>query len=434
MARKWLRDVSDIARNIPKNQVGGFLKKDLIIQPNEKAVIVKNGEVTDVLDSGKIRVGGLLKPGNFFKDVDVVIMDTSPKDLNWNMGELWTADKQKLGCSGLIRFRIGDIKRFFSMVYAYSTTDKKGECALGIEDIYTRLQSEVLTRVLEPEISRMPMEEIYGNRDLQITIENELESQLEETLDMWGLELLKHTAEWDLGEYKTVLEAHQEFQNKEELAELDTLSKEGALEGGGRVDVAGVRAKHAPISVEEDFRRGQELKDVQAQIERERLEDEADMKAGREGLKLKEEMHLVKARGMRAGLEVEQDMKDREHGRDMEYMKTVTGAGGADVAKTISEGRELSNLSAAQIEALAKVRESEASGREDKVEFMKDIEDREREDAYRRQELDAKLMDAAKPVSAGVGAGAGANLRKCPNCGAMVPVLAKFCGECGGKI
>ncbi|MCD4766041.1 MAG: hypothetical protein K8R34_05980, partial [Methanosarcinales archaeon] len=404
MAQKWLRDVSDIARNIPKNQVGGILKKDLIIQPNEKAVIVKDGEVTDVLDSGKIRVGGLLKPGNFFKDVDVVIMDTSPKDLNWNMGELWTADKQKLGCSGLIRFRIGDIKRFFSMVYAYSTPDKKGERALGVQDIYSRLQSEVLTRVLEPEISRMPMEDIYGNRDLQITIENELETQLEETLDMWGLELLKHTAEWDLGEYKTVLDAHQKFQTEEELAELDTFAEEKKYEDIGRLDVAKVRADQASVSVWEDFRRGQELKDVQAQIERERLEDENDFWAAQEAIKLLEEKKRAKARGMRAELEVEQDMKDKEHGRDMEYMKTVTEAGGADVAKTISEGRELSNLSAAQIEALAKVRESEASGREDKVEFMKGIEDREREDAYRRQELDAKLMDAAKPVSAGLSA------------------------------
>ncbi|MCK4938575.1 MAG: hypothetical protein KAR85_08230, partial [Methanosarcinales archaeon] len=395
--------------------------------PNEKAVIVKNGEVTDVLDSGKIRVGGLLKPGNFFKDVDVVIMDTSSKDLNWNMGELWTADKQKLGCRGLIRFRIGDIKRFFSMVYAYSTADKKGERALGVRDIYTRLQSEVLTRVLEPEVSRMPMEDIYGNRDLQITIENELETQLEQTLDMWGLELLKHTAEWDLGEYRTVLDAHQEFQTGEELAELGTISEEGTLERGGRVDVAGVRASHAPISVEEDFRRQQELKDVQAQIERERLEDEADMRGAREGLKLKEEMHLVKAGGMRAELEVEQDMKDREHGRDMEYMKTVTEAGGADVAKTISEGRELSNLSAAQIEALAKVRESEARAKEDTVEFMKGVEDREREDAYRRQELDAKLMDAAKPVSSG------ASVKICPHCGSTVPMQASFCGECGRR-
>lgn len=92
----------------------------------------------------------------------------------------------------------------------------------------------------------------------------------------------------------------------------------------------------------------------------------------------------------------------------------------------------MSNLSAAQIEALAKVRESEVKARDDKVEFIKEIEDRERGDAYRRQELDAKLMDAAKPISAGTGPGAKA--RKCPNCGAMVPVQAKFCGECGGKM
>ena len=59
---------------------------------------------------------------------------------------------------------------------------------------------------------------------------------------------------------------------------------------------------------------------------------------------------------------------------------------------------------------------------------MKEIEDREHEDAYRRQELDAKLMDAAKPVSAGEGA----KVRKCPHCGAMVPVQAEFCGSVGG--
>jgi hypothetical protein len=32
---------------------------------------------------------------------------------------------------------------------------------------------------------------------------------------------------------------------------------------------------------------------------------------------------------------------------------------------------------------------------------MKEVEDRERGDAYRRQELDAKLMDAAKPMATG---------------------------------
>jgi len=59
---------------------------------------------------------------------------------------------------------------------------------------------------------------------------------------------------------------------------------------------------------------------------------------------------------------------------------------------------------------------------------MKDIEDREREDAYRRQDLDAKLMDAAKPVTSG------SNIRKCPHCGSTVPMHASFCGECGGNL
>ena len=62
----------------------------------------------------------------------------------------------------------------------------------------------------------------------------------------------------------------------------------------------------------------------------------------------------------------------------------------------IGLGRELSNLLTAEIEALAKVRESEVKAMEDMVEFMKEVEDKEREDAYSRQELDAKLMDEAK--------------------------------------
>ncbi|MCG2736053.1 MAG: hypothetical protein L6282_06615 [Candidatus Methanoperedenaceae archaeon] len=80
-------------------------------------------------------------------------------------------------------------------------------------------------------------------------------------------------------------------------------------------------------------------------------------------------------------------------------------------ARVIAEGREYSKMSSSQIEAIAKARESEARAKEDKVGFMKEVEDRERGDAYRRQELDAKLMDAAKPVAAGYCADAGGILR-----------------------
>ncbi|MEA1984097.1 MAG: zinc-ribbon domain-containing protein [Euryarchaeota archaeon] len=427
MVFKWKKQSDDIARVISKRDVGGVFSKSIILSPNEKAVMVKNGLVEEIIDSGKLRVGGLFKPGNIRKDVDVALMDTSAKDLEWEYAGMWTYDDQNVGCKGLLRFRIQDQKRFFQMLFSYTTPAKNGERALSVQDIYQHLKSETITRVLEPEIRQVSIENIYGNRDLQLTMENELEMQLKSTLSMWGLELMKYTVQWDLGSYAEVMAKRNEYQTHEELKEMDTLSIEGDHERAGRVDVAGVRAEQATVSARVDFERDQQLKGVKSQLEIEQLEDEADIRAAREALKLKEDMHLSKARGVRAELEVEQDMQDREHTRDMEYVRTVTEAGGADTAKTISEGREFGSLSPEQIAALAKVRESEARAKDDKLDLMMKVEDREREDSYRRQDMDAKMMGAAQAKRS-------PNVRKCPSCGATIPAEAKFCGQCGTKL
>jgi regulator of protease activity HflC (stomatin/prohibitin superfamily) len=427
MAFKWKRDTDDIARVVPKKQVGGFFRKAVILSPNEKAAMVKNGVVDEIVDSGKLQVGGLLKPGNIGKDVDVALMDTSPKDLQWSENDIWTRDNQKVSCSGLLRFRIQDTKRFFQMLYAYATPDKKGERALSIQDIYTRLESEVITLVLEPEMRQEDIESLYGNRDLRLNIENELEMRLRSTLSMWGLEVLKYTVQWDLGSYGEVMQATNDFQTREELAELDTLAVEGDYERKGREEVAGIRAEQATIATDKDFHRNQRLKDVQSDLERDRLQHEADMREAQDAMRLKEELKLSNARGRRADLEVEQDMKDREHGRDMEYLKHITETGGSDVAKTVSEGREYGRMSPEQLEALAKVKHSESLAKDDKVNFMMQVEDRERADSYRRQELDASMMGAAQGKTSHT-------VKKCPGCGSTVPSEASFCSQCGKKL
>ncbi len=427
MVFKWKREADDIARVVPKKDVKGFFSKAVILSPNEKAAMVKNGVVDEIVESGKLYVGGLLKPGNIGKDVDVALMDTSPKDLQWAQTELWTRDNQKVACNGLLRFRIQDTKRFFQVLYAYTTPDKKGTRALSIQDIYKRLESEVLTLVLEPEVRQEDIEKLYGNRDLRLNIENELEMRLRSTLSMWGLEMLKYTVQWELGSYGKVMQATNDFQTREELAELDTLAVEGGFERRGREDVAGLRADHATVATEKDFHRDQKLKDVRSDLEAERLQYEADMQEAREAIGLKEELKLAKARGMRVELEVEQDMKDRDHGRDMEYLKHITEAGGKDVAKTVSEGREYGRMSPEQLEALAKVKQSEAIAKEDKVSFMMEVEDRERADSYRRQELDASMMGAAQGKKS-------PTVRKCPGCGSTIPSEASFCSQCGKKL
>ncbi|WP_406662161.1 zinc-ribbon domain-containing protein [Methanolobus sp. ZRKC3] len=427
MVFKWKREPNDIARVIPKRAVSGFFSKAIVLSPNEKAAMIKNGEVQEIVDSGKLRVGGLLKPGNIGKDVDVSLMDASPKDLQWTQSDLWTMDNQKVSCSGLLRLKIQEPKSFFQMLYAYTTPNKKGERLLSIDDIYQRLESEVLTLVLEPEVRQENIETLYGNRDLRLRIENELEMRLKSTLSFWGLEMLKYTVQWDLGSYGTVMEAANDFQTSEELSELETLTTEGDADRRSRESVAHLRADNAPHAVQQEFEREQQLKDTKSQLERERLQHEADMMEAKEAIGLKEELKVAKARGMRAELEVEHDMKDRDHKRDMEYLRTVTEAGGSDVAKTVSEGREYGKMSAEQIEALAKVKQSEAIAKEDKVRFMMDVEDRERADSYRRQELDAGMMGAAHgKVSSTV--------KKCPGCGTTVPAEASFCSQCGTQL
>lgn len=427
-SHKWARRSQSIARTMPKSEMSGWLSKNVIVQPNEIAAIVQNGQVIEVVESGKVRVGGILKTDGYFKDVEVVMMDTSPKDANWQVGELWTNDQHEVAAKGLLRYRVADPKKFFSMVYAYASFDEKGERFLSLEDINERIKSEVLTRVLQPEASSVEIEEIYGNRDLQLKIENELELQLKQTLEMWGLELLKFTTEWDLGDYTGLVRARRGFEKREELKELGTLEIEGDKEREGRIGVADVRSQHAVKSEVSEFVRRQKVRDVETDVSITQKESESDFEEARRGIETYKLWKQAKVESKKAEVGIDQEVADKEHARELERLRLITEKGGADAARVIAEGREYSRLSPAQIDAIAKARESEARAKEDKLAFMKEVEDRERSDAYRRQELDAKLMDAAKPVASG------ASVRKCPHCGATVPIQASFCGGCGSKL
>ncbi|AKB84845.1 SPFH domain-containing protein [Methanococcoides methylutens] len=427
MAFKWKKDLDDIARVIPKKNVKGFFSKSITLSPNEKAVMIRNGEVEDIIDSGKMRVGGLLKPGNIRKDVDVALIDTSFKELRWEVTGLWTRDDQEVGCGGILRFRINDPKKFFGMIFSYTVAEKNGERNLSIFDIYDRLESETITRVLEPEVHGEDIESLYGNRDLQLRMENELEMQLKDTLMFWGLELVKYTCEWDFGNYAVVRKERSGFQVSEELKEMDVLGKEGDIERESRVGVAATRAGLAEETVTAAHYRTEEEKDALHRARISQIENEADAAEAKQAINTFSEWKQVKTGAKRAELELDEDMNDRKHSRDMEYLGNVMEKGGSDVAKVIAQGREFQNMSPEQLEALAKMKEAENIAKEDKVRFMMEVEDRERDDSYRRKELDAEMMGAAQPRrSAGV--------RKCPGCGSTVAAEAHFCGQCGTKL
>ncbi len=225
---KWARSPESIARTIPKSETNGCLIGYIIVQPNEVATIMKDGKAEKVVDSGKVSIGGLLNINSYFKDIEVVMMDTSPKDDNWQVEKLWTSDKHDVAAKGLLKVRIADPKKFFSNgICAYGSYDDKRVRSLTLKDINERIKSEVLTRVLQPEVNIVEIEDIYGNRELQFKIENEVELQLKQTLEMWGLELLKFTTEWDLGDYTRIIRSRRDLEKEEEIKAIELDIKRG---------------------------------------------------------------------------------------------------------------------------------------------------------------------------------------------------------------
>jgi hypothetical protein len=426
MSFKWKTTSDEIARVISKKNIGGIFSKSITIAPNQKAAIIKNGVVEETVSSGKLRVGGLLK-GEINKDVDIALMDISPKDLQWASSEMWTSDNQKISCKGLLRFKIYDEQKFFQMLFAYTTQESNGERKLSVQDIYNRLESETITRVLQPEIRNIGIENIYGNREMQLRLENELEMQLKSTFAMWGLELIRYSVEWDLGTYEQVMQASNEFHTNEELKELETLSKEGDIGRQSREQIAQTRAGLAPESVIRDHERNEGIKQAKHGAAISQIESESDALEAKQAIDTFRAWKETKNDLKRSEFEIEEDMEDRKYARDKDYMNNIMDKGGADTAKIIAQGREFGSMSPAQIEALSKIQEAEASKNEDRIKFMMDVEDRERADAYRHKELDAAMMGAAQNnVSPGV--------RKCPNCGSVIAAEANFCGQCGSKM
>ncbi|MDR6223560.1 zinc-ribbon domain-containing protein [Methanococcoides alaskense] len=427
MVFKWKKELDDIARVIPKKNVKGFFSKSITLSPNEKAVMIKNGVVEDIIDSGKMKVGGLLKPGTLRKDVDIALIDTSFKELRWKVPGLWTRDDQEVGCGGILRFTINDPKKFFNMIFSYTIPEKNGERNLSTFNIYDRLESETITRVLEPEVHGEDIESLYGNRDLQLRMENELEMQLKDTLLLWGIELVKYTCEWDFGNYAVVRKERSGFQVSEELKEMSVLEKEGDLDRESRINVAATRAGFAEETVRSSHYRTEEEKDTLHRSRISQIETEADAAEAKQAIETFSDWKQTKTGAKRVELELDEDMSDRQHSRDMEYMGNVMEKGGSDVAKVIAQGREFQNMSPEQLEALAKMKEAEDIAKEDKVRFMMDVEDRERDDSYRRKELDAEMMGAAQARRT-------PGVKKCPGCGTTVPAEAHFCGQCGTKL
>lgn len=92
MSTNWrIYGKDTVACKLSKADIPGFFRKQVVIGPNEAALIVRNGEVEETITETAEKISGLwdrLKsPFGRGDDIDIILIDTSPFDFTIYLGE-----------------------------------------------------------------------------------------------------------------------------------------------------------------------------------------------------------------------------------------------------------------------------------------------------------------------------------------------------------
>ena len=78
-SHKWARQSQSIARTIPKSEMSGWFSKNIVVSPNEIAVIVQDGKVLIIRESDKYKTGTNAQSMNEQAIIDNIIAELDKK-------------------------------------------------------------------------------------------------------------------------------------------------------------------------------------------------------------------------------------------------------------------------------------------------------------------------------------------------------------------
>jgi len=246
-----------LASRLDRSDLPGFFRRNVVVGPNEAAIVMRDGQVQELLTESKVQIAGVFDQFlSIFRagtDIAVYFVDLSPLDLTIFMGEtnqvnaagqttIQTADElppgQDIatrilaagGHAGWLLESDGNVEESFSesartdvsriSILAVSADKEviqaecrlrlhvdpenaklfvgllKGKKAVASWDLAALLRDELFARVLVPEIVKHPASAFRSNRDLQNSIEQSVADELGRTLDAFGLALDSFTISW----------------------------------------------------------------------------------------------------------------------------------------------------------------------------------------------------------------------------------------------
>lgn len=428
MARKWKDLVEDvgytqdvIAKVVPKGDVRGFLKKDVIIDPGEVAVLITEGKIEDVLTQTKLKnfgggFGGWLerKLGKS-EDEILLFMVTTPVDLEMPVTATSKDYVETTGkCTVKVQLREENATKIFNLLQKEQFMTKT-----GLED---RILPEIDANVFKTTIPKYDAEEFHGNKDVIKEMETAVEVELRKTFDLYGINLLKVFTSWEPGAYDELMEYKTQVKMLEERKDIDhnavigdmtrqhevlkreqedrwdlTFGNKAAELGLSDMEIQ-ARIKWDAAKYDEQVRQYRET--AAAELEKKRAD--AELEAEMENREAKRAMDMFQqvqeAKRERIGMEQDFKMKQMETqtGTMERLMSEAVKEGAADSSALQEMMRQMTMQKMADREVEKVKAVSEAEKARFDLETYKEAEDRERDHTVKRMDADAKLMDAAK--------------------------------------
>ena len=224
-----------VARLIMRSDIHGVMASDLIINPGEAVVYIRDGKIEDVMTQTRLENAG----GGFFnwlktkfdmgEDVQMLFLDTAPFDLEFPVN---TTSKDYIQVQGkqVVRVQLstdGAAKLINLMNRTQFYADKAKEKNFIISFFkgdYTRinrvllkavvqamLSDEIQSMVLTNEVSKVNAADLRGNTEVIKQIETTATIELRKTFEMWGFQVLKAFTVWGKNAYDAMMEYHRQY-------------------------------------------------------------------------------------------------------------------------------------------------------------------------------------------------------------------------------
>lgn len=455
-----------IAMQVPKGEIRGFFRQDIIVNPGEVAVLIRNGKIEDILTQTKLKgfgggLGGWLERiSGKGEDEVLLFIDANVRDLEFGV-EQNSKDFVKISGVATLRFKINyeDAPKVLGLIGR-----KK---YLSMEDLENRLQNEFVANILFPEIAKYNSSEFHGNKNIIKGIENSAMVEMKKTFETWGISLEKLWTNWEEGAYDELMKYKKEVEMAEQRKDIDHSTVIGGLRRQHEV-----RKKEwenyydieiGKVAGEETMR----TMGTQAQVGRERLEHEEkirqlDAEKGTEfkyeekeselAMKMFKEVQEAKIRREKVDQDFKMQQMDKQQSLQEKLLSQAIDKGVADpeVLKEMLRQQTMQKMADRESEKVQAM--SEAEKARYNLDTYRSAEDRERKHTVDVLKQSGDMMEKSKQnlpqtlVQGGTQPSVGVGIHthqqrvekskdlNCPNCNEVVKEGWKVCPSCGGKL